>query len=541
MEMLWILLFGILLAFATLLPAAAMKVHLTQRLVELREYYRKMTGRLESESLDARFSVDRDGRVRSFNHRAEYLFGYHSSEIIEKSVDRLIHGSKNVLPQNFVESLYKGNKRSADKQALEVVGIRKDNSFFPMELHISETGSYINRKYYLTARDLTERQMGLEAAREMKMLGAMLHCAGAPILILNAEGQITRHNGIFEKLSGYGFEEIQNRKFWELLLPAEEWEQAKSDLRNLIGRAGASNQRMEWKFKSGRRQEFYVSAAGVPLHEIKTAEDTPMAPAAMLVGFQVRGTEQMHSGRWVESSGVARDLAAAMATISGKCELLLHLLEEHDPVRRDVEEIRMAGERALDLSSQLVEASAVTAEKDSEFSLHDVVSGLRPMLTTVLGEDIQLSIPQPVEDFKVAADRRTMEHVILNLAVNAREAMPEGGKLTVMTSMERLDAATAHRTARLPEGEYGVVTITDSGQATNLVQRARAFDPTIGVAATRGGGASASLAALMNAIREQGGNAVIQSIPSTGTTVKVYVPAAEAKGLFLVRSSAAAG
>ncbi len=539
MEMLWILLFGILLAFATLLPAAAMKIHLTQRLVEIRDYYKKMMGRLETESLDARFSVDRDGKIRTFNHRAEQLFGCHSSDVIGKTVDKLLHVSRNLLPSGIIDSLYK-SKRSADRQALEVIGCRKDGSFFPMELHISETGGYLHRKFFLTARDLSERQLAEDSARELKVLGSMLHCAGAPILILNGDGEIERHNVIFEKLSGYSFDEVHKRPFWELLLKSEDWERAKLDLKRLIARAGTNNQRMEWQFKSGRKQEFFVAAAGVPLNEIKSSDDQPMAPAAMLVGFAVPQAHEMRAGRSIEeAAGVAQEFAQAMATISGKCELLLHLLAENDPSRRDLEEIQAAGERARDLSLELMEVNQ--QKQNTSFGLDEVVSELRPMLHSVLGDQIHLSMSPGSENPQVTADRRTMEHVILNLALNARDAMPEGGKLTVETSMVWLDAATAHRTARLPEGRYGVITITDSGSGTNLMQRARAFDPYLGPAAVKNGGASASLAALMGAVREQGGNAVMQSIPSTGTSIKVYLPATEAKGLFIIKSVAAAG
>lgn len=533
MELFSVLLFGTLLALAALVPAIAMKNHLTHRLVDLRDYYRKMFGRLENESLDARFTVDRDGRVRTFNHRAEQMFGYHSTEIIGKTVDKVIQVDKNVLPSGAIDSLYK-NKRSADRQALEVFGRRREGDYFPMELHISETGGYLSRKFYLTARELTERERAEEASRELKFLAASLHMAAAPILIVDGDGIIRRHSAAFERITGFNADEIQNRPYWEMLLAADEWPRAKAGLKTLIARAGSSNDREQWQFKSGERRDFYVSRAGVPLNEVQGGETDAVPAVAVMAAFQIPETAaEVTPGRSLEdTAAAAHEFAGALATIAGKCDMLLHLLGEGDPSRRDVEEIRKAGERAAGLGSHLLSSRNGDAPA---FEVEDVLGDLRPMLSSLLGDRIQLAIDAGAGNTRAGVDRRIVEHVILNLALNARDAMPEGGKLAVAASSLWMDSATAHRTARLPEGRYAVVAITDSSNGANLIQRAKALDPVLGHVHKNGG---ASLSSLIASLREQGGNAVMQAVPGSGTTIRIYLPSAEPQQLFLVKAAA---
>lgn len=530
MEFLWVFLIGVLLAAAALLPAAAMRVHLTAKMAELRAHYKKLMGKLEAEALEARFSVDRDGRIRTFNHRAEQLFGFHHQEILGKTADLVFLVSRSVLPSYVIESLYKSN-RSADKQGLEVTGRRKDGTYFPMELHISESGGYLNRKFYLTVRDLSERARAQETEQELQFLAGILQYAGPPILVLDVAGRVVRHNTAFERVTGYTTDEITQETYWGLLLREEERDQVHLSIRELIAGSGAVavTDQVEWLSKDGKRLPFQVSITAIPGDEERVG-------LALLVAFeqQTAAAAPAASTADVEklATGVAGEFNSVVASISGRCELLLHRLGDND-TRRDVEAILSASERAAALGNQLLDVSfKMPPGEVATFELNDIILDLKPVLKSLLGDQIQLTASLGPENTALSADRKSIEHLILNLAINARDSMPEGGKMSIETTVAWLDEVAAHRAARLPEGNYVVLTVSDTGSGIQLVQRARAFDP------YHTPSQGAGLPAVLSVVRQMGGNAVMQSIPDSGVSVRIFLPSMETHRPYLVRGVA---
>jgi PAS domain S-box-containing protein len=531
MEFVWVFLIGILLAAAALLPAAAMKVHLNARMAELRAHYKKLLAKLESESLEARFSVDRDGRIRTFNHRAEQLFGFHHQEIIGRTADQVFLVSRTVLPSYVIESLYKST-RSADKQGLEVTGRRKDGTYFPMELHISESGGYLNRKFHLTVRDLSERDRARENEEELGFLAGILQYAGTPIVVLDVAGRVVRHNTAFERVTGYTAEEITQATYWDLLMPEADRDESRLSLRQLIAGSGtvAVNENVEWLGKDGARTPLQLSITAIPGDEERVG-------LALMVAFEPQaGAAAGTLDEDVEkvASSVAGEFGAVVASISGRCELLLHRLGDNE-TRREVEAILSASERAAALGNQLMDVSyKLPAAEEAALELNDVILDLKPVLKSLLGDRIQLTASLGPENTELRADRKTIEHLVLSLAINARDSMPEGGNMTVETASVWLDDAAAHRAARLTEGQYVVLTVSDTGSGVQLVQRARAFDPYY----TPSQGAN-GLSAVLSVVRQMGGNAVMQSIPDSGVSVRIFLPAMAAAGKpYLVRGVA---
>jgi signal transduction histidine kinase len=243
------------------------------------------------------------------------------------------------------------------------------------------------------------------------------------------------------------------------------------------------------------------------------------------------------------AGGIAQQFNDLLTSINGYSELVLSSLPESEPVREDVEEIRRAGERAAALTQQLLVFSRKQPMVARIVDVSETISSMKPMLRMLLDEKIQISTVLDLAGTTVEIDPGWLEQVILNLVVNARDAMPGGGKLTIETAIEDLDGPTARRVAKLPPGKYVVLTVTDTGCGMEPATRARAFEPFYTTKHSKGMGLG--LSAVYGVVKQSGGNVVLQSIPGSGASARIYLPhreaaqAQEPRGLFLVRSAGA--
>jgi len=529
---------AMLVAFATLLPAAVLFVILSRRFRGEREKQRGAMEEIQAGSATAMITFDVYGRIHSANAVAGTLFEHSEQDMLSMGIGSVVPalaiGADGLVPTVSLT----GARKTQNGMGVEVTGQRKNGTYVPLDVLLKEIPETRPKRYHMVARDLSDVHDAQRNARELQFLDGMLQSVGAPVLVLYKDGKITRSNRAFEQATGHT--DPFGRHYWELLLPPGEWPQTRHLIAETISAGETKRIECAWLRLSG--EPLAMSLAMSPL---RAGNATP--EHAVVVAFPV--SQKAEAGRWetmqaVErlAGGIAQQFNDLLTSINGYSELVLHTIDESSPARRDVEEIKKAGERGAALTSQLLAFSQRQVLRPSMFSLNQLIHEMKDVMGMLMGERITVSTTLDLELWPVNADKNWMEQVILNLVVNARDAMAEGGKLTLETINVNIEEGDARRQANLPEGQYVVLEVTDSGTGLEPAAREHLFEPFFSTKRTKGAGLG--LSTVYGVVRQSGGNVLVHSTASGGTAVRIYLPrhtaeaeSAVARGLYLVRGA----
>jgi len=378
-------------------------------------------------------------------------------------------------------------------------------------------------RVYGAFQEVTERRRAEEA---MRLQSAALNAAGDAIVITNREGHIEWINAAFTELTGYSLEEAAGRTPGELIGSGTHPPQFFRELWGTILDGRTWRGEIVNRTKSG---ELYTESqsvtpirddAGAITHFVAIKEDIS---ERLRLEAQFRQAQKMESVGHL-ASGVAHDFNNLLTVINGLTELMLEQIVDNDSLRHDVEEIHRAGERAATLTRQLLAFSRQQILAPKVVSLNTIVSGLESLLRRLLGEDIEFTVAVAPDLGAVKADPGQLEQVITNLAVNARDAMPQGGRLTIWTRNTDVadELATGYGTS-LPRGSYVELAVADTGIGMDEATQVRIFEPFFTTKGL-GRGTGLGLSTVYGIVKQSQGFVRVTSAVGRGTTFTIYLP-----------------
>ncbi len=390
-----------------------------------------------------------------------------------------------------------------------------------LEQHIPATGILMA---LLVARLLvTARQNATLAVAERARLAAAVAQAAEAIATTDRDWKLTYVNPALTAITGYGPQELLGQDL-AVLRGTSDPEQL-AELRTTVERGAHWRGRFARQRRDGTAVELEMAVAplrddaGNPSGSVVLARDITRERA---LETQLAQTQRMEAvGRL--AGGIAHDFNNILTAISGYSELAIGSLPADHPASSDVREVLKASDRAAGLTRDLLAFSRRQVMQPRLLDLNDVLEGMRSMLARTLGEDIALRIRTGDGLGAILADQSQIEQVILNLAVNAREAMPDGGMLTITTADADLDEAYERSHVGTSAGRYVSVTIADTGLGMTPEVREHIFEPFF-TTKSRGRGTGLGLSTVSGIVEQSGGFVIADSSPGSGSVFSVFLP-----------------
>ncbi|GAB4109262.1 MAG: hypothetical protein Kow001_09130 [Acidobacteriota bacterium] len=416
-------------------------------------------------------------------------------------------------------------------QAFETVHRRADASLYPVEVRLQLFEYEGERVFLALILDLTERR---RAEAERARLVQAIEQTADTILITSPEGAIQYVNPAFAAATGYSREEVLGRNP-KLLKSGLHDEAFYRDLWETITSGRTWKGRFINRRKDGTlyQEESTISPVvdekGRIVNYLAVKRDITRQLAA--AEEKARLEEQLHHAQRLESvgrlaGGIAHDFNNMLGVILGYGESILEQLREGDPLRQEVEEIMRAAQRSSALTRQLLAFSRRQTLKPEVIDLNTVIRNMEKLLGRLIGEDIRLRLMLSENLHPVLADPSQMEQVIMNLAVNARDAMPAGGTLILETSNQRLTPEYTQTHTETEPGDYVMLAVTDTGIGMDREVMSRIFDPFF-TTKEHGRGTGLGLSVVYGMVKQSGGHIWVYSEPGRGTTFKIYLPKSE--------------
>ena len=484
---------------------------------ELRRTTSTLRALVDSSPL-AIFTVDAEGTVGIWNRAAERLLGWQAAEIQGKALPI-------ASPENRaeLEAVKDRVLRGEEFAGMELVGRhRKDGALVDISLSaapILEPGGVA--AMLCIAEDISARRAG-EA--ELRKLSRAVEQSPVSIVITDIKGSIEYVNPKFTELTGYTRNEVLGknpsilksgemppelyRTLWQTITSGREW---RGELRN-----SKKNGELFWEDAAISP---ILDERGRITHFLAVKEDIT---ARKLLEAQFEQSQKMEAvGRL--AGGVAHDFNNLLTVISGYTSLLLRDAEKDSRPGKALAEIAAASQRAAALTQQLLAFGRRQVLQPRPLRLAAVIAELEKMMRRLIGEDVVLSVSASEDLGTVVADPGQIEQVLINLAVNARDAMPGGGRLAIESSNAAVGEEAARKMPGLSPGEYVLLSVSDSGHGIPPEVLPHIFEPFF-TTKEKGRGTGLGLATVYGIVKQSGGGIYVDTAMGAGTTFRIYLP-----------------
>ncbi len=478
------------------------------------EYQRAL---IESSPM-AIMSLDRDGKVLTWNPAAERIFGWKASEVVGTMSPLASVGAENdsdtlrnrVLSGEYLEGLEISRKRR-DGTTVDL-----SLSAAPIRDPQGRTIAFIN-----VMQDIAERK---ELEGERERLRQVIEQSGESVMITDADDAIEYVNPAFEDITGYSRSEALGRSP-RFLKSGRHSEDFFAEMWRVLSGGNPWRGRITNKRKDGTL--FDVESIISPVRD-SSGRIVNYAAVQRDVTHETRLEEQLRQAQKMEAighlaGGVAHDFNNILQAMMGYCELLDLSIPEGDRLREYVSELMKATERSATLTRQLLTFSRQQVTEMKDLELNGIVTDIFRMIKRTIGEQIEVEIALAAERLPVRADPGQIEQVVMNLSINARDAMPHGGTLAIGTSIVEIDEE--YRTANpwAVPGRYAMMSVTDTGMGMDEVTLSQVFEPFFTTKEV-GSGTGLGLATVYGIVKKHEGLIHVYSEVGIGTTFKVYLP-----------------
>ena len=479
---------------------------------------------------------DGSGRIVFVNFQLAAMFGQDRKELIGGPVEALLPealwepGGHHVPDTNHFPKL-----SQPMREWIELTGRTRSGEQIPFEIILNSVVQEGKEPMSMaTVRDVSERQKLMERASR---LSALVDASDAAIYGLDLEGRFQSWSIGAQTMFGYSFAEIEGQSV-DMLIPAELQEIRANETAKIVRGERVPLHRTRRIRKDGK--ELWVSVAVSPLKRADglveglsvTARDVTQVVS---LETQLRQAQKMEAVGQL-TGGIAHDFNNLLTVMRGNLQMLSRRFRKDPSNSPLIEAASRAVDRGADLTQRLLAFSRRQSLEPKVIDVNTRLSELDLMLRRILGERIQLRTVVFPGVLMVRVDPAQLETAILNLALNARDAMPEGGRLTIETAVTEFDEGYTATHTYITAGIYSMIAVSDTGIGIEREDLGRVFEPFFTTKET-GKGTGLGLSMVYGFIKQSGGCVNVYSEPGRGTTVKLYLPVTEAAALAVEQSN----
>ncbi len=493
---------------------------------------------------DAVAAVNQQGVIVQVNAQMEAMFGYTRQELIGQPIEMLVPQRQRGQHHGHRDKFHAQPKLRRMGSGLELNGLRRDGAEFPVEISLSPVPTGNGLIVLSAIRDISERkrieeelrranaELELRKSRELadyqRRLALIVDSSQDAIIGKNLDGIVTHWNKGAQEIYGYSAQEMIGRHI-SSLAPEDKADEITEILRRI-----RNGERVGY-FESVRvtkdKRKLNMSISVSPIYD-SDGKVVGASTIARNITAQKKTEEQLRQSQKMEAigrlaGGVAHDFNNLLGIVTACSELLRRKLPDAEGIEY-LENIREAAKRGAALTRQLLAFSRRQPVQRQLLDLNERLKEVRKLLVPLMGDDVDIVQLSKPGNAIIEADPGQIDQVVLNLAVNARDAMPRGGKLILETGVFDFDKAFAHEHPGMSAGPYVMLAISDNGIGMEEATRSRIFEPFFTTKET-GKGTGLGLATVYGIVKQNGGHIWVYSELGHGTTFKIYLPSAEKK------------
>jgi two-component system, cell cycle sensor histidine kinase and response regulator CckA len=475
-------------------------------------------------AVDGIVIISSRGIIESFNPAAERIFGWKAREVIGQNVSILMPQPHRSRHDHYIQSYLRTGRNKIIGIGRETLAQRKDGSTFPIELAVSEVKLDDRSIFTGIVRDITDRRQSASALKvSEERFRILVETMSDGLAVQDAQGHIIYVNPRFCEILGYERHCLIGRLVAELM--------------DIGSRIVFQNELKDRQTHDGDMVELSLEkddgekiAVRVSAKALVGSEGAVMGSFLVITDItQIKKLQRqlIHSQKMEAvgrlAGGVAHDFNNLLMIIRGYADLVLAGLNKNHPHYNHILQIDQAGKRAEALTRQLLAFSRKQVLQPKVLSLLTTIPGIEQMLLRLIGENITLELKLEESTGLIKADEGQIEQVLFNLVVNARDAMPDGGTLTIESRNVQLDGMYSRMESDIPAGSYVVLTVTDTGIGMDQNTLSQIFEPFF-TTKPKGHGTGLGLSTAYGIIKQSGGEITAYSDPGRGTCFKIHLP-----------------